>query len=51
VRSRADEYFVTATNAYNELSTQRLDVGRGYDKRSVEMFRALSTSSMNCCGT
>jgi hypothetical protein len=31
---------VTATNAYDELSGQRLDSGRGYDKRSVETFRA-----------
>jgi hypothetical protein len=31
---------VTATNAYEELSRQRLDAGRGYDKRSVETFRA-----------
>jgi hypothetical protein len=31
---------VTPTNAYAELSGQRLDHGRGYDKRSVETFRA-----------
>jgi hypothetical protein len=40
VRSRADEYFVTGTNAYEELASQRLETGRGYDKRSVETFRA-----------
>jgi hypothetical protein len=31
---------VTPTNAYDELSGLRLDVGRGYDRRSVETFRA-----------
>ena len=31
---------MTATNPYDELSKQRLEVGRGYDKRSVETFRA-----------
>jgi hypothetical protein len=31
---------VTPTNAYAELSGHRLDAGRGYDKRSVETFRA-----------
>jgi hypothetical protein len=40
VRRPADEETVTPTNAYTELSGQRLDHGRGYDKRSVETFRA-----------
>ena len=31
---------MTATNAYDELSGLRLDVGRGYDRRSVETFLA-----------
>lgn len=31
---------MTATNAYDELAGRRLDNGRGYDKRSVEKFRA-----------